>query len=261
MATDAAFEPERVHARLAGRGATLGQPLTFLAETTSTNDLALAAARSGAPHGATWVAGSQTAGRGRRGRAWTSPPGESLLFSVLLRPTLPPEQMSQMALVAGLAVRASAATRTDERLKVKWPNDVVAGRKKLAGILVESRLDGARVEALVVGIGVNVHTRVIPEEIATVATSLSLLGDPAPSRELVLADILAELEMRLGWLQTGQHARLLEELRAEDALLGERVAVGELRGAGAGIDDAGALLVRDDAGVVHAVSSGTVERG
>jgi BirA family biotin operon repressor/biotin-[acetyl-CoA-carboxylase] ligase len=165
-----------------------------------------------------------------------------------------------MALVAGVAVRAAAAAYTPAPLRVKWPNDVVVGRKKLAGILVESRLDGARVDALVVGIGVNVHARSLPEEIAETATSLALLAEEPPGRGELLVKILVELQIRIGSLTHDARERVFAELRREDALLGERVTVGAVSGVGAGIDDDGQLLIRDDDGTVHAVSSGTVER-
>jgi BirA family transcriptional regulator, biotin operon repressor / biotin---[acetyl-CoA-carboxylase] ligase len=242
-------------------GFQLGPPITTVAETGSTNDDALAAVRAGAPHGATFVADAQTSGRGRRGHTWTSPPGENLTFSVLLRPALPPERMSALSLVVGLAVRAVAARRVKPTISIKWPNDVVVGRKKLAGILVESRLSGPLVEAVVVGVGINVHMRELPEAIAEVATSLALLGDPAPSREAVLAEFLSELTPRLDAFVASGLGPLLSELRAHDALLDERVTVGDWSGVGAGIDEDGALLIRDDAGVVHAVTSGTVQRG
>src|SRR5262245_37933521 len=171
------------HLRTA-HGIELGEPLVAVAETTSTNDLALDAADAGARHGALFVADEQTKGRGRHGHTWTSPPGENLTFSVLLRPGTDVAHASGLALVVGLAVRAAAARRVPAtRVAIKWPNDVVVGQQKLAGILVESRLRGGAVEALVVGIGINVGMRSLPEEIRTVATSLALLGDPAPNRE------------------------------------------------------------------------------
>src|SRR5690242_13631390 len=118
----------------------LGDPFVFEPETTSTNDLALAAADAGAPHGATFVADVQTRGRGRHGHTWTSPPGENLTFSVLLRPTVEAPRANGLALVVGLAVRAAAARHVAGAvIGIKWPNDVVVGEKKLAGILVESR--------------------------------------------------------------------------------------------------------------------------
>jgi len=239
-------------------GLRLGEPLVTAAETGSTNDDAFAAARAGAPHGALFVADAQRVGRGRRGSAWTSPPGENLTFSLLIRPELPAERISGIALVAGLAVRAAAAARVASALTVKWPNDVLSGDRKLAGILVESRLSGAVADAVVVGIGVNVAMRALPPDIAAIATSLALLGDPLPSREAVLVDVLAGFETRLALFAELGFAAVLPELERHDALRGRAIEVGDVRGEGAGIGDDGALLVRDGAGVVHSVTSGTV---
>jgi BirA family biotin operon repressor/biotin-[acetyl-CoA-carboxylase] ligase len=240
-------------------GFALGEPLVAVAETGSTNDDALDAARTRMPHGATFVADAQTHGRGRRGNTWTSPPGENLTFSVLLRPRLQPEQASALALVVGLSVRAVAAARVPERVTVKWPNDVIVLGRKLAGTLVESRLSGSVIEAVVVGVGINVGMREPPPDIARIATSLALLGDPAPGREAVLAEFLEAFGQRLDTFVDRGLGPLLPELREHDALRGVRVTVSETTGTGAGIDEDGALLVRDDAGALHRVTSGTVE--
>jgi BirA family biotin operon repressor/biotin-[acetyl-CoA-carboxylase] ligase len=259
------FDASRFAELREARGITLGSPASAVLETGSTNDDALAAVKDGAPHGAVFVAESQTRGRGRRGHTWTSPPSANLTFSLLLRPRVPAERVAQLALVAGLAVRAAVAPLVNEPIAVKWPNDVVLGRRKLAGILVESRLSGAIVEAVVVGIGLNVHMDSLPPDIAAVATSLALLGAEGVRREALLVDVLAAFEVRLGrFLSHGPHgaglAPLLDELRVHDALLDQSITVGGVRGVGAGIAEDGSLLVRDGEGRVHPVNSGTVER-
>ncbi len=153
--------------RVASLGGQLGTPMVVMATTTSTNDVAKRAARDGAAHGATWVAEEQTAGRGRRGHSWVSPPGEGLLFSVLLRLPCTPARVPPIALVAGLAVRdAVAAAAPGASIAIKWPNDVLVAGRKVAGILIEAITVGSRVEAVVVGIGINVHTRAFPDEIS-----------------------------------------------------------------------------------------------
>lgn len=261
-ATESAVFDAALFQRLrAARNIRLGEPLICLAETTSTNDLALDSADAGGRQGALFVAEAQTSGRGRHGHSWTSPPGENLTFSVLLRPGVHVARAGGIALVVGLAVRAAAAHRVPAaRVEIKWPNDVVVGRQKLAGILVESRLRGSDLDALVVGIGINVGMRSLPEEIRDVATSLTLLGDPAPSREAVLVEVLAELEPRLDAFGEGGLAPLLTELREHDALFGTQLTAGGQRGMGAGIDAEGALLVRDGDGEIHHVTAGSVER-
>jgi BirA family biotin operon repressor/biotin-[acetyl-CoA-carboxylase] ligase len=242
------------------RGISLGAPLTSVFETGSTNDDAFTAARDGALQGALFVADSQTRGRGRRGHTWTSPPSSNLTFSLLLRPRIPAERVALLALVAGLAVRAAVAARVTADMAVKWPNDVVVGRRKVCGILVESRMSGSSVEAVVIGVGLNVHMESLPPEISEIATSLALLGARGESRVALLVAILAELSARLGRFVSLGLAPLVDELRAHDALLGESIAVSGVRGKGAGIDEDGSLLIRDAAGVVHKVNSGTVER-
>jgi BirA family biotin operon repressor/biotin-[acetyl-CoA-carboxylase] ligase len=255
------FGVAEFQARRASLGFRLGEPVVTAAETGSTNDDAFAAAKAGAPHGSVFVADTQRSGRGRRGSTWTSPAGENLTFSVLLRPALPAERISAIALVAGLAARAAAAVRVSSAVAIKWPNDVLVGDKKLAGVLVESRLSGAEVEAVVVGVGMNVSMTELPAEIAQIATSLALLGDPAPSREALLADVLAGFEKRFEAFAQNGLSSLLPELRQNDALLGKLLQVGDVRGEGAGIGAGGALLIRDAAGIVHEITSGTVERG
>jgi BirA family biotin operon repressor/biotin-[acetyl-CoA-carboxylase] ligase len=240
----------------------------LLATTPSTSDEAKRAARRGAPHGATWVAEQQTEGRGRQGRAWLSPAGENLLFSVLLRETPASSRLPQIALVAGLAVRdAVARALGNGDAKIKWPNDVEVGGKKIAGVLVEAITAGSRVEAVVIGVGINVHTRVFPVEIAERATSVALVASAVarsnpPDRAAILADTLASLDADLHVLE-GRGLRMVHaRLEAADALRGLRVRsdAGD-EGVAAGIDDDGRLIVRRDdrllawwvAGEVHLV--------
>ncbi|HEX4474972.1 MAG TPA: biotin--[acetyl-CoA-carboxylase] ligase [Polyangiaceae bacterium] len=260
IASFAAFDSPRFDRLRRDRGVRFGQPLTVLPTTGSTNDDAFEAAKNGAAEGALFVAEEQTAGRGRRGRSWTSPAGENLTFSLLLRPELPADRVSAVSLLVGLAVRAAAARRVPESVGLKWPNDVVVGPRKLAGILVESRVTGARVDAVVVGVGLNVHFRELPDELRGIATSLAALGDPLPDREAALADVLAELEPRLSVFIDRGLAGLLPELRAHDALAGVPIGVSGIRGEGAGIDGDGSLLIKDGHGEIQRVSSGTVER-
>lgn len=241
------------------RGLSLGAPTTWQADTQSTNDDALAAAKRGAPHGALFGAETQSRGRGRRGSEWLSAAGEGLWFSLLLRPGLPAEVAPGLALCAGLAVRHALAARVAESVQVKWPNDVLAGGRKLAGVLVESQLSGAHVTSVIVGIGINVAQRAFPEPISKIATSLALLGASDTSRERLLADVLEGLEAELSCIAQQGVSGVAHALRPHDALLGRRLRVGELTGHGAGIDASGGLLVQRDDGGVEVVVAGHVE--
>lgn len=240
-------------AAVEARGGALGKPLRLLPVTGSTNDEALRAAKEGAPHGSTWVAEAQTQGRGRRGRVWVSPPGEGLLFSVLVRLACPPARLPSMALVAGLSVRdAVAAAAPGAATTIKWPNDVLVEGRKVAGILVESITAGSRIEALVIGVGMNVHTRVFPEEIQQRATSVALASSgPPPDRGALLADVLANLDRDLHVVAARGLGLVRARLEAADTLRGRRIrSDGGEEGTGAGIDDEGRLLVRRDDGVI-----------
>jgi len=255
--TRAPSDLERARDLLTERGCALGSPLVLLDETTSTNDEAKRAAKAGAAHGATWVAERQTAGRGRQGRAWVAAPGDALLVSVLVRTPCPPAYVPQLALAAGLAARdavALAAPGVDVR--VKWPNDVVVEGRKLAGVLVEGVSTGARVDAIIVGIGINV--RAFPPELAERATSIDRMGGAPTDRAALLVELLVALERDLGLVAARGVAAVRARLAAADALLGESVASDAGAGVAVGIDDDGRLVVRGDDGAIARWSSGEV---
>jgi BirA family biotin operon repressor/biotin-[acetyl-CoA-carboxylase] ligase len=246
-------------AEIASRRISLGSPLTILRTTTSTNDEAKRAMREGAPHGAVWVAEEQTAGRGRQGRAWSAVPGEALLVSILVRLACPAARVPPLALVAGLAVHEAACRAVPGgAFRVKWPNDVVVGApgggelRKVAGILIEASIAGHEANALVVGIGVNVHTRQFPDELARTATSLAREAQDLGAtlgRAAILADILAALERDLPRAAAHGLAFLLPRLEAADVLRGHPVKnEGGAAGIAMGIDGEGRLVVRATAG-------------
>ena len=247
------FETERARRRL-----TLGSPVSWPDQTESTNDDALAAAKKGALHGSLFGAETQTRGRGRRGSAWHSTRGAGLWFSLLLRPRLRAEVAPLLALCAGLAVREVVAARASAEVQVKWPNDVLADGLKVAGVLVESQISGQLVSSVVVGIGLNVEQLEFPPDLARIATSLALLEASRREREPLLAGLLGALELRLGMLEIGNLGGILGELRSHDALLDRRLRVDDLEGTGAGIDDAGRLLLRLPSGELRPILSGHV---
>jgi BirA family transcriptional regulator, biotin operon repressor / biotin---[acetyl-CoA-carboxylase] ligase len=250
----------RAPALVAERGGLLGRPMWLLSSTSSTNDEAKRAARQGAPHGATWVAEEQTAGRGRQGRTWVSPAGENLLFSVLVRAAIAPPRVPQVALVAGLAVHSAVLAAIAPRTpKIKWPNDIVVAEKKIAGVLVEAITTGRRVEAVVIGVGINVHTRAFPDEIEERATSVALWSRDIPDRAAILADTLAAIDADLGLVVARGLPLLRARLQAADGLVGQRVRndAGD-EGVASGIDDEGRLRVKSDDGAVARWAAGEV---
>jgi BirA family biotin operon repressor/biotin-[acetyl-CoA-carboxylase] ligase len=264
---------EQAASAIAERGIRLGGRLYLQDETESTNDDAKRGAKGGEPHGAVWTAESQRKGRGRQGRVWLSPPGENLLFSALLRIPCLPARVPPVSLVCGLAVRDAVARAVgdDADVLVKWPNDVLVKRRsdgrtrKIAVILVESGLVGSRVDYVVVGIGINVHTRAFPEEVAEIATSVAIERsdrgiEGAPGRASILADVLAGLDRDVENVAHRGLGLVHGRLSRYDALLDREVEsdTGELRGTASGIDAEGRLMVRKDDGTIVRVTSGEV---
>jgi BirA family biotin operon repressor/biotin-[acetyl-CoA-carboxylase] ligase len=175
--------------------------LHFASTTSSTNTDALAAARSGAPHGSIYFADEQTAGRGRGNHSWHSAAGEGLYVSVLLRPQIPASRLPLLPLAAGLAAADAIRTAACQspsglRIDLRWPNDLLIGPHKVGGILVEAGNDSERLPHAVIGIGINVHQRAFAPDLATPATSLDLATGTRISRQLLLLALLKSLELR-----------------------------------------------------------------
>lgn len=258
---------EALGAALERRAAPSGRRVELRAVTASTNDDARAAAAEGAPHGSIFVADAQTAGRGRGGHSWHSPAGENLYLSLLVRPRVPAASIAPLTLAVGVAVARVAAAHLGLAvpLWIKWPNDVLAGPpagaglpRKLAGVLVEGQLRGAEVVALIVGVGVNVHARAFPAEIAERATSLALQGGASLDRSDIAADLALVLTDAVARYEADRLASFLPELTRLDALRGRRLRAGAIAGVGEGIDEQGRLLLRTASGALAYVATGEV---
>jgi BirA family biotin operon repressor/biotin-[acetyl-CoA-carboxylase] ligase len=219
---------------------TLGLPRIHLRSVGSTNDRARALAERGAPHGTMVTAGEQTAGRGRHGRSWSTPPGVAIAASLVLR-----EWDGLLSLRAGLAVADLAGPQA----RVKWPNDVWLSGLKVAGILVETR-NGSGWAVLGIGVNVALDPATLPPEVAAVAGTLGRAPDAV---EPALRELLEALERRLAQAPES----VVADLRERDALRGRRVAHAGGEGVGAGIDATGALLV-ESGGRTVAITTGEV---
>lgn len=215
----------------------------------STNDVAAMLADQGAPHGTVVVAEEQTAGRGRHGNRWSSPPGAGLYLSVLLRTDSPPV----LTLAAGVAVAEALAGSAGLDASLEWPNDVVveaAGRRrKVAGILAEASTVGDRVDRVVVGIGINLRDGAWPPEVATRAGSVEGLTGRPVDPGLLLVEVLAALAASCHELEAGRVSALLGRWEAlAPSSRGAAVEWSEgprrRRGVTEGVDGQGALIVR-----------------
>ncbi|HEV7863029.1 MAG TPA: biotin--[acetyl-CoA-carboxylase] ligase, partial [Acidimicrobiia bacterium] len=205
-------------------GGTRFGTVRFYDELGSTNTELVEDARAGAPEGLVIVADHQTAGRGRLGRTWSAEPGTALLVSVLLRPPLPISEVPVVLMAAGVAACDGVEAAAGFRPQLKWPNDLVVGDRKLAGLLTEST--PGEVTAVILGLGVNVTAAAYPAELAGTATS----GEEEARRPVDRADLLVAfltaLEARYAAvLAPGGRESTMEAYRADSASIGRRVRV------------------------------------
>lgn len=236
------LDPDAVTAALATRS--LGRSLRVFRTVDSTNDLLLRDEFAGSAPGTVIVAEEQRAGRGRRGREWTAPPFEALLFSVLLRPGSDAEEASLVNLAAGVAVARAVEQSGGLSLRVRWPNDLYDGERKVCGILSEFR---PREKALVVGIGLNVNQT--PEGLPPGAASLRTATGRVWAREPLLAAILGRLEEAVDGLARRGFEPLRAEAEARSDLVGRPVHLDlgdrTLRARAVGIGPRGGLLLKE----------------
>lgn len=237
--------------------------VTVVASTGSTNADLLAAAAGGAPTGRVLIAEEQTSARGRQEREWTSPPQAGLTWSVLLRPTIPPNRWGWLPLLAGLSLVRVVRLLGEIDATLKWPNDLLVGPEegKAAGILAQAAGD-----AVVLGIGLNVSNR--REDLPTAqATSLALAGAACTDRATLVPAVLRQLaEDYVAWSDADgdpQASGLAAAYARVCGTLGRQVRVQlpgerETTGLATGIDDAGRLVVRGDTGASHAYAAGDV---
>jgi BirA family biotin operon repressor/biotin-[acetyl-CoA-carboxylase] ligase len=231
----------------------------------STNELAAELAHRGAGHGEVVIAEEQTKGRGRRGRAWESPKGLNLYFSVILRPDLPAARAPELTLVAAVAVAETLEDAGAEG-KIKWPNDIQLEGKKCAGILTELTADGDATQFVVLGVGINLNMtrKDFPPELAETAISVrEALGKKVP-RALFAAALWTRLERWLD-LHAGEgFGPVRAAWKRMSSTLGQEVLVkterNELRGVAEDLDDEGGLLVRTPTGQLERITAGDVEQ-
>lgn len=238
----------------------LGRTVHFFEEIDSTNDRARELAEDGAAAGELVVAERQRQGRGRRGRTWHSAGGENLTFSLVLRPGLALARAPELTLAAGVAL-CEVLREASFDARLKWPNDIWIAGRKVGGILTETAGDQSGLRYAVLGIGLNVNASAFPPELADLATSLRLVRGEALPRALLLAAILERLELWLERLESAGVAEVLQRCRQWSATLGRRVhvdATPAVDGTAEALDEDGALLVRDETGVLHRITAGDV---
>ena len=226
-----------------------GRQIVYLPSVDSTNRRARQLAAEGAPHGTLVIADEQTAGRGRRGRGWISPAGEGVFMSLILRPQSHPSEVARLSMQTALAVALSIAQTTGLDARIKWPNDIVCGGRKVCGMLLEMNADEQAVHDVVAGIGINVHQTQFAPEIAQTASSLDLLSGKRVCRAALVRAFLEAFERAEALAAQGA---LMDAYRARSATLGQRVQViapaGSFTGTALEVTDSGSLIVEDEEG-------------
>jgi BirA family biotin operon repressor/biotin-[acetyl-CoA-carboxylase] ligase len=232
--------------------------IVHLERVDSTQASAFALAAGGAVDGTVVVADYQAAGRGRRGRRWEAAPGQSLLATILVRPCLAPPQWPAYSLATAVAVAETLARTGGLPARLKWPNDVLIGGRKIAGILLESRIVGDAASAVIaVGVGMNLAQRAFPAGLAARATSVAIETGRAIERDAVLTTLLETFDAWRARLEDVGMAPVRARWLSLADTIGRRVSIDGLSGVAVDLDPDGALVL-EDGGRRHRVTAGEV---
>jgi len=245
------------------RGTPFQGKLRYYDEIESTNVTANIEALGGAPEGAVYIAGSQTAGRGRGGHIWHSEPGTGIYLSVILRPRLVPADLLWLSLATGLAVHTAIKEITSLSADLRWPNDLLLGKKKFCGILAEMNAEPTRTRFVVIGVGVNVNHDCFPGELQEIATSLQIeTGHEYRLEPLIGALLCALWNEYIGLRADDGPASIRRRFEAASSTAhGKyvRVEEGNFTGTTEALDDRGFLRVRTESGLRTVLSGGVRE--
>lgn len=253
--------PKLLHRRL--HPGALGKRIHHFFKIDSTNSVAMALGERGEPHGTVVIAEEQSAGRGRAGHTWHSEKTSGIYMTVLLRPPISPQQAPLITLVAGLAVREAIIEQTGVTPDLRWPNDLLFGRKKFCGILTEMNAEQDQIHFVAVGIGINVNHDRIPEDLSKIATSLRMETRQAQSRVELVARLLRHLDSYYNrFLKEGPEAIVARFSEVSSYARGKRVRIESASetytGTTAGLEPAGLLRVKRDDGRTLPVIAGTL---
>jgi BirA family biotin operon repressor/biotin-[acetyl-CoA-carboxylase] ligase len=236
--------------------------IIYASEVDSTNTLAKERALKGAAEGTLVIAEKQTRGRGRIGREWFSPPRESIYISTILRPSISPGEAPRITLLAAVAVAEALLAQTGLRVHIKWPNDVLVGDKKIAGILTEMSSEMDAVNFIILGVGINVNVPAFPEGLKEKATSVLLETGGRHSRKALAQQYLKRLEEYYEHFRKARFPIILKRWKELAHMLGRQVIVefggSRVAGQAQGIDSNGVLILRDRKGKTHRIFSGEV---
>ena len=263
-APDALYADDLLARLAAAPPRVIGRDIRVFEQTTSTNDVIERLARDGVKEGAVVFAESQTKGRGRLGRTWMSPARKGLWFSVLLRPELRPQETTRLTVASAAALRRAIQAETGLQAEIKWPNDILIGGRKVAGILTELSAEPDRVKHVILGIGVDVNlgANEFPAELRKTATSLRIEAGRAISRPELATTVLRELDHDYVRVSGNIFAVVADEWEAHCTTIGRAVTIEaggrRVRGRAESLDDDGALLLRTEHGHLERITGGDV---
>ncbi len=242
----------------------LGKKIHCFKTIPSTNLEAQSLAKKGAAEGGIVIAEEQTQGKGRLGRGWVSPPHLNLYLSVILRPKLPPSLAPQITLMSAVAIADTVQSFLPFQPEIKWPNDILVGGKKIAGVLTESSCEPDRIVFVVVGIGINLNfpRDLMPESIKETATSVLILTQKPVDRGAFTCRLIQSLDQCYGELESGGFASIAQRWDSFFRLRGKSVRVEmpdrRVSGRVVGIDTDGALILAGEGGVRERIVAGDV---
>ena len=241
----------------------LGKIIRFK-EVGSTNDIAVSLAEKGHPNGTIVIAESQSKGKGRLGRAWHSPPDANIYMSIILRPALPPDDVTIMTFLSAVSCARVIRKETGVDVRIKWPNDLMASGRKMGGILLESKSERGRIIFFVVGIGINVNMKEedFPLDLKAIATSVLMESGKISKKNPIIEGITDEMFFWLDVLKKGDRASIFKNWKALSDTLGEDVNVmtpnGLIAGRAVTVDEKGRLILKTKKGELKIISAGDV---
>jgi BirA family transcriptional regulator, biotin operon repressor / biotin---[acetyl-CoA-carboxylase] ligase len=229
-------------------------PIVRLDRVDSTQTVAFALAERGAADRTVVIADQQEAGRGRRGRVWQAPPRTSLLASILIRPRLPQALLATLSPTTAVATAEALRRVAPLSPRLKWPNDVLVGGRKIAGILLESRSIASAEPILVIGVGVNLRQRKFPPELTGRATSVELETGRPVDRDTLLETLLEQFDTWRARLEGEGFGSVRERWKSLSDTIGRRVTVDGISGTATDLDSDGALLIDAGDGVRRVIA-------
>ena len=240
----------------------IGREIIYVEETESTNNDAFDLATKGVDEGWVVIAGRQLGGKGRRGKIWSSPGGQNIYLSVVLRPEVSSKRASLLNILAAVSVAETIDDYVPKGVSVKWPNDVLVNGKKISGILLEMGSEGGSKNFYIIGVGININCSKgdLPEEVSDIATSLYIeLGSEVDVKEF-LYKLFHRMDNWYGKYTSLEFGDIIDRFKNFCETIGRRIKIevggGDISGVAIGIDSNGFLIIEDDDGDIHKAVSG-----